>query len=202
MSYFVTAIGTDSGKTLISAILTEAFEMDYWKPIQAGTPGDSETVRSLISNPVTTIFQERYFLKIPASPHAAARSEGLTLNLDDFSLPESNNLIVEGAGGLLVPLNDNDTMLDLIKTLNIPLILVCNLYLGSINHSLLTCEVLKMNDIKVRGIIFNGIPNEESERVIESKSGYEVLFRLPQMENINKDLVSDIASDLRKKITL
>src|SRR4051812_35331298 len=105
MNYFVTGIDTDSGKTLISAILCEALQADYWKPVQAGFPRDSDTVKSLISNPITKIHPEKYLLKTPASPHASARIDGVEIVLENFILPLTNNqLIIEGAGGCLVPL--------------------------------------------------------------------------------------------------
>src|SRR6186997_2375007 len=107
MRYFVTAIDIDSGKTLVSAILCEALQADYWKPVQAGLPRDSDTVRELVSNPLTKVHPERYLLRTPASPHAAAKLDGIEIKLQDFKIPVTNNtLIIEGAGGCLVPLND------------------------------------------------------------------------------------------------
>ena len=116
--YFVTAIGTDSGKTLFSAILTEALKADYWKPVQSGEPADSRTVETLISNTETRILEERYFLKTPASPHASAAIDGVSVKVADFELPDTDrNLVVEGAGGLLVPINNEETIADIIKAL-------------------------------------------------------------------------------------
>ncbi len=200
MKYFVTAIGTDSGKTLISAILAEAFGMDYWKPIQAGAPGDTETIRNLVSTSSIQFHPERYFLKMPASPHDAARAEGIEIDLEDFKLPNTENLLVEGAGGLLVPINDEVTMLDLVKHLGLPVIVVSNLYLGSINHSLLTVEELKRHEVPVRGIIFNGEVNKESERIIEKKSGWEVLMRLRPQRRVDRETVKQLAGELRNNI--
>ena len=197
MNYFITAIGTDSGKTLISSILVEALKADYWKPVQAGMPTDSETVRALISNKLTKIHPETHLLKIPASPHAAAKFEHLSIQLDDFVLPETAaDVIIEGAGGVLVPLNDQDFVIDIAVALETPVILIANLYLGSINHTLLTVDYLKRNDIAVKGIIFNGESNLESERIIKKHSGYKVLLRLPKLGLVNKEVVEYWADEL------
>lgn len=197
MNYFITAIGTDSGKTLISSILVEALKADYWKPVQAGMPTDSETVRALISNKLTKIHPETHLLKIPASPHAAAKFEHLSIQLDDFVLPETAaDVIIEGAGGVLVPLNDQDFVIDIAVALETPVILIANLYLGSINHTLLTVDYLKRNDIAVKGIIFNGESNLKSERIIEKHSGYKVLLRLPKLGLVNKEVVEYWADEL------
>ena len=197
MNYFVTAIGTDSGKSLVSSILVEALKADYWKPVQAGTPGDTETVESLVSNSITKFHRETHRLKLPASPHAAAKYEHLHIQLDDFVLPDtSNDLVIEGAGGVLVPLNDQDYVIDLARELDLEIILVSNLYLGSINHTLLTIDYLKRNGFRIKGLIFNGESNPESERIIELKSGYKVLLRLPKLGLINKEVVQYWADEL------
>lgn len=197
MNYFVTAIGTDSGKTLISAIFLEALKADYWKPIQAGEPGDTETVKELVSNEITQFHDETHRLKLPASPHAAAKYEHKTISTIDFILPEtSNDLIIEGAGGVMVPINDHEFVIDIAKNLGAEIILVANLYLGSINHTLLTIDKLKQMNLPVKGIIFNGDSNEESERIIELHSGYPVLLRLPKLSLINKNIIRYWADEL------
>ncbi len=197
MNYFVSAIGTDSGKTLVSAIIVEALKADYWKPVQAGEPGDTETVQELVTNDITTFHPETHRLKLPASPHAAAKYEHKGITLEDFEVPETtNDLIIEGAGGLLVPLNDRDFVIGIAQTLKTPVILVANLYLGSINHTLLSIDYLKRHNIPVKGIIFNGESNFESERIIEKHSGYPVLLRLPKLSLITKEVVSYWADEL------
>lgn len=197
MNYFITAIGTDSGKTLISSILVEALKADYWKPVQAGMPTDTDKVKTLVSNKVSQFHPETHLLKIPASPHASAKFEHLSIQLDDFVLPETDNeIVIEGAGGVLVPLNEEDFVIDIAKELNTPVILVANLYLGSINHTLLTVDYLKRNEIPVMGIIFNGESNEESERIIERHSGYRVLLRLPKLGLVNKEVMQYWADEL------
>ncbi len=152
MNYFITAINTDSGKTLISAILCEALQADYWKPVQAGFPTDSDTLHTLA--PDITIHPEGYRLQMPASPHAAARAEGITITRAGFTLPEtSRDLVIEGAGGCLVPLNDTDFVIDLATWFSAKVILVSNLYLGSINHTLLTYEALRARNLTPAGIM-------------------------------------------------
>lgn len=197
MQYFVTAIGTDSGKTLVSAILTEALSADYWKPVQAGDPTDTERVKELVSNSYTTFHQEAFKLKMPASPHAAAKAEGISLSVEEIGLVQTDNdLVIEGAGGVLVPINDLEFVIDIARQPDTELILVADLYLGSINHTLLTVDYLKRNDFKVKGIIFNGDVNEESERIIEMHSGYRVLLHLPKLGMINPEIVRYWADEL------
>ncbi len=157
---FVTGIGTGIGKTLISAILAKALEADYWKPIQAGYEEgtDSEYVRNTLTGTASVIHPEVYKLKMPASPHIAAREEGITISIQkicDQVPPISRNLIIEGAGGLLVPLNGSEFVADLVKALGAKVILVSRNYLGSINHSLLTARVCREMNLPVMGWIFN-----------------------------------------------
>jgi dethiobiotin synthetase len=198
-NYFVTAIGTDSGKTLISAILCEALQADYWKPIQAGLPKDADRVAELISNPQTKIHPERFLLKTPASPHAAARIDGIEINLDDFTLPQtSNSLIIEGAGGCMVPINENDFVIDLAEKFKIEIILVANLYLGSINHTLLTAYLLQQRKLNVKGIVFNGILNAESEQIILRHTQLKCLLKVGQETEITPNVVVKYATILKQ----
>ena len=165
---FITGIGTGVGKTLVAAIVTEALGAYYWKPVQAGFADgtDSEWVAERISplgpghagdNAGTRVIPEVYKLKLPASPHISAREEGLVISLDKIAevLPAGRPLVIEGAGGLLVPLNDREFVLDLVKRLDATVILVSRNYLGSINHSLLTAEVCRNHGLRVAGWIFN-----------------------------------------------
>ncbi|MEL6537930.1 MAG: dethiobiotin synthase [Bacteroidota bacterium] len=199
--YFVTAIGTDSGKTLISAILTQAVEGDYWKPIQAGLPRDTDTVQNLLVGEETNCFEEAYLLHTPCSPHEAAAIDGITIRIPEVKAPETDRtLVVEGAGGMLVPLNDEDMVIDLAAHLNCEVILVSNLYLGSINHTLLTVSELKRRGLPVKGIIFNGPSNPESERIILHHAGWPCLLRIPQLEEVTPTVVLQYADILREKL--
>ena len=194
----VAGIGTEIGKTVSSAILVEHLHADYWKPIQSGFPEDSDvrTIRELTS--VNSTFHPSvYNLKAPLSPHTAAELEGLTINLDEFTLPEtSNQLVVELAGGLLVPINDQETNLDLIKKLKLPVVLISKNYLGSINHTLLSVELLRQHQIEVLGLIINGQPNPSGEKFIENYSNLPVICRINQEAIINKDLIQKYAASV------
>jgi dethiobiotin synthetase len=198
MNYFVTGIDTDSGKTLVSAILCQALQADYWKPVQAGLPRDADTVKNLTNNSVR-IFPEAYILKTPASPHAAAALDGVTIELAKFIAPDTeHDLIIEGAGGCLVPLNDTDFVIDIAPEVADAVILVADLYLGSINHTLLTVEALKKRELPVKGIIFNGKSNSESERIILHHSGLPCLLRITPEENIDHETVKRYAEQLKE----
>lgn len=191
-NYFVTGIGTNIGKTIVSAILTEALEADYWKPIQAGDleHTDSFKVKDLISNSTTKIHPEAYRLNKPMSPHAAAKFDNITIDLEKIELPKTTNkLIIEGAGGLMVPLNNKDLIIDLIKKLDVEVILVSQNYLGSINHTLLSLESLKVRKLKVKGVIFNGNPNLETENYILNYSGVRCLGRIDEHKQLTKEVI-------------
>lgn len=198
-AYFVTAIGTDSGKTLVCAVLAEALGADYWKPVQAGFPRDTDTVKSLVSRTDITFHPETYLLQMPASPHLSAASEGVVIDPKKITLPEINNLvIVEGAGGLMVPLTDDFFIADLIERLNIPLILVANTYLGSINHTLLTIREIQRRNLKVEGIIFNGEDNRSTKEIILKQSGYRLLGEIFPEKIISQEVVKRYAETFRK----
>ncbi len=193
--YFVTGIGTDVGKTVVSAILTEALQADYWKPIQAGDldNSDSHKIEKLISNKKSKIHPSIYNLNTPASPHYAAEVDGLKIEIDKIKLPHTDNkLIIEGAGGVLVPLNDQDFIVDLIKP-DYKVIVVSRNYLGSINHTLLTLEVLINRGISIFGIIFNGEANPSTEQIILNKTGVSLLAKIPLMPIVNQKTVSESA---------
>jgi dethiobiotin synthetase len=188
-SLFVTGIGTGIGKTIVSAVLTEKLNADYWKPVQSGDLNDSDTlkVKSLISNEQSVFHSETYRLTQPYSPHKSAAIDGIEIDMDKFISPKTtNNLIIEGAGGLMVPLNDQFLMIDLIKKLNVSVVLVSQNYLGSINHTLLSVAILKQYDIDIAGIIFNGKTDANSESYILHYTGVKLLGRLPEMEVIAK----------------
>jgi len=195
---FITGIGTDVGKTIVSAIVTEALQANYWKPIQAGfeTGTDAETVQKLTSLPKEKFHNEVYKLNMPASPHIAAREEGITISIDKIDkayqlLPRP--LVIEGAGGLLVPINNDEFVIDIIKKLKASVILVSRNYLGSINHSLLTAAICKQNNISVLGWIFNDqYLNYESE--IVEWSGYPKIGSIPLATSLNQQFVQQQAA--------
>ncbi len=195
--YFVTAIGTDSGKTVVSAIIAQALQADYWKPIQSGLPRDTDTVMTLVHNLRSVFHREAYLLSIPISPHAAARLEEIEIHMANIEVPTTDNaLVIEGAGGVLVPLNDEHFVIDLIPRLDAEVILVANIYLGSINHTLLTISELKRRRINVKGIVFNGPENNESERIILKHSGYKRLLRVNQEKAITPEVIERYARKL------
>lgn len=193
---FITGIGTDVGKTVAAAILAEALKADYWKPVQAGSleNTDSDFVRRMISNSVSVIHPERYRLTQPMSPHAAAKIDGVRIRLKDFKLPETQNtLIIEGAGGILVPLSDSKFVVDLIEKLKTEVVIVVRNYLGSINHSLLTIDCARNRKLALAGIIFNGEPNAASEEIILQYSKLPVLGRIRQEVEVNGEMVQTYA---------
>ena len=203
MNYFVTGIGTDVGKTIVSAIMVEALEADYWKPIQCGLPRDTDTVASLVSSDNSNFYEEAHFLDEPASPHQAAYHQGLNLKLTDIALPKTNkDLIIEGAGGIMVPINEQEFMLDLIKKFADRVILVASLYLGSINHSLLSVDILRRHHIKIGGIVFNGPRNKHSESIVKSYSGAAGLLHLEPNSKIDGQTIKKWAQILSKKLPL
>lgn len=196
--YFVTGIGTEIGKTVTSAVLTEHLKADYWKPIQSGDLHDSDTmkVEGLISNNKTRFHPEAYRLTQPFSPHYSAQLDGVEINLDAIVSPQTkNNLIVEGAGGLMVPLNEKDLMIDLIQKLGLEVILVSKNYLGSINHTLLSVEALRSRNIVIKGIVFNGEANEASESIINKMTGLNVIAHIPVLESVSKESIKQVAEN-------
>ncbi|WP_316784354.1 dethiobiotin synthase [Pedobacter frigiditerrae] len=198
-NYFVTGIGTGIGKTIVSAIITEKLNADYWKPIQSGDleQSDSLAIERLISNDKTKIHPETYRLNNPLSPHLSAKIDGIEIKLNQFILPETqNNLIVEGAGGLMVPLNNKELILDLIKYLNLEVILISQNYLGSINHTLLTLNTLKQHNISIKGIIFNGEANSESESYILNYTGISLLGNIPVLKALDKTSIVEAGKNI------
>lgn len=200
--FFITGIGTDVGKTIVSAIVVEALKADYWKPIQAGDLewSDTHKVKNLVANSTSQFFDNAYALKHPMSPHAAAEIEGIEIEVNKIKEPQtSNHLVIEGAGGLLVPLNNKDTILDLIKE-DYQVIVVSRNYLGSINHTLLTIELLKREGKQIAGIIFNGEENKATQEIIAKKTGVKILGRVEWMEEVNSNRISDIALQFSDEI--
>jgi dethiobiotin synthetase len=189
--YFITGIGTDVGKTVASAIVVEALLADYWKPIQAGdlNNSDSHFIKSKVESQKSKVFENAYKLNTPCSPHLAAEIDGITIDLSKIIEPKTeNNLVIEGAGGIYVPLNDNDCVLDLIKP-EYKIIVVSRHYLGSINHTLLTFEALKNRGFKNIGIIFNGNENQATESIILKKTNAKFLGRIKDEPYFDRNVI-------------
>lgn len=205
----ITGIGTDIGKTLVAAIVTEALGADYWKPVQAGyeTGTDAQTVASLISNPDTVIHKESYCLSMPASPHIAAEKEGVEIDLfklkkDCKNIVDSighKPLVVEGAGGLLVPLNKKETVADLAKAIEARVILVSRNYLGSINHSRLTAAYCQQARLNISGWIFNDQYLDYEKEIVEW-TGYPSLGTIAYLERKDPETIRVYADRLRESL--
>ncbi len=197
MSHFViTGIGTNIGKTVVSAILCNALKADYWKPIQAGNLDelDSDLVRLL--SPLSFIHKENELLKEPMSPHEAARLEGKKLTIDSFQIPAfSSTTLIEGAGGVMVPINDDGLCyIDVFKQWNFPVYVVVSHYLGSINHSLLTLHILSQKQIPIAGIIINGHRNEASERAIATQFPSIKMTFIPHLDDFSLETIQKTAT--------
>jgi dethiobiotin synthetase len=194
--YFVTGIDTDAGKSVVCALLIESLQAGYWKPIQAGTPTDSDFIRKMTSANIK-IHEEGIFLKHPMSPHASAEKENRIINIDQLQLPVTQNtLIIEGAGGIMVPINDSELVIDIASKMDLEVILVSKNYLGSINHTLLSIAYLKEHNFKVSGIIFNGQHTPSSENYILKHSGLKCIARVPEISNINLESIKQLAKEL------
>jgi dethiobiotin synthetase len=197
--YIVTGIGTDVGKTVVSAILSEALKATYWKPIQAGDLDNSDSIKV---NKWTTdnvnVLEERFRLNSPMSPHAAAAIDGIEIQIKDIQKPATEgNLIIEGAGGIMVPINEKgDTYLDVFEELKLPVIIISKNYLGSINHTLMTIEMIQSRGIEIKGIIFSGISNEATESIILSKTKLKCLARIPEATEVNAEFIQTQAKQI------
>lgn len=200
-TYFITGVSTDVGKTIVSAILTEALEADYWKPIQAGDLDNCDTkkVQQLVSNSKSKFHANSYALKTPMSPHAAADIDGIEIEIDNIKPPKTeNNLVIEGAGGLLVPINDNHTILDLIKS-DYKVFVVSRHYLGSINHTLLTVQALKAKGLDV-SIIYSGNEHPSTEEIIKKMTQVPVIGRIEEEPYFDKNVIKEYAVMFKDKL--
>ena len=191
-NFFISGIGTDVGKTLVSKILCRVLHADYWKPMQSGELHDldSEKVATIQQFPFQ-VFLERYLFSKPLSPHAAASFDGISVELTDFKIPHTErNLIIEGAGGLHVPINQRgDCIIDLVAYFEVPTVLVSRHYLGSINHTLLSINALRQRNIPITGIVFVGNSLPETEEIIMRISEIPVLARIPHFESLTDDAI-------------
>ncbi|GBR43690.1 dethiobiotin synthase [Neokomagataea thailandica] len=191
---FVTGTDTGIGKTLTSAILTTAWQATYWKPLQTGLneeEGDSPTVSRLANLTPERLIPPAYALQEPLAPSAAAALEGIHIDPDRLTLPNvAAPLVVEGAGGVMVPVYDDVLMIDLMVRFALPVVLVARSGLGTINHSLLTIEALKQRGIEILGVVFSGKENPDNMRMIEHFSGVRTLFTVPHIAHISPQSVT------------
>ena len=195
----VAGIGTEVGKTVASAVLVETLKADYWKPVQSGalTDSDTNTVRQLVSNSVSQFHPEAYRLSQPLSPHAAAELDGVTIKLENIKPPKTDNaLIIELAGGLMVPLNNQQLNIDLVQHLGLPVVLVSRNYLGSINHTLLSVEACRSRNISLMGILFNGPAIPATEAFILNYTRLPCIGRIGQEDILTKEVVRRYAATL------
>lgn len=201
-TFFITGSSTAVGKTIASAIITEALAADYWKPIQAGELDNTDThkVARLVSSEKITFHKSAFNLTGFMSPHAAAEIDKVVISAKTIKRPATKkDLVIEGAGGLMVPLNDKETIADLIKPSD-KVIVVSRHYLGSINHTLMTIEALKQRKLDVFGILFSGDPNPATEQIIEKMSGAFILGRIEEEPYFDQNVVKEYAEKLKKII--
>jgi dethiobiotin synthetase len=194
--FIVAGIGTEIGKTVVSAILTAGLKADYWKPVQSGdlATGDAYWIRKWV--PSAVVHPSTYALTQPLSPHSAAEIDGITIELKAFEIPTDQTLIIELAGGIMVPLNDRETNLDLIQHLQLPVILVSKNYLGSINHTLLTYELLKQHRVPMAGIVFNGPENPSGEKFILNHTGLPLVLRVNTENELNEAVIASYSDKI------
>ena len=199
-TFILTGTDTGIGKTTVAAMLTLALDALYWKPIQAGTEQagtgggtDTQRVQALTGMPAEHFLSERYVLQHPLSPHRAAELDNLEIDTDNFPIPHTDKtLIIEGAGGLLVPLTRQKLQVDLFAAWNVPLILCARTGLGTINHTLLSMEALRRRDMRLHGLIFVGDENADNMRTIADFSGVRVLGHMPILNVIDRAALSHV----------
>jgi malonyl-CoA O-methyltransferase len=195
---FVTGTDTGIGKTVVSACLARAWQAGYWKPVQTGrTTGDDDTatVAALAGLPTQRIFAPAYALQAPLSPHAAAELEGIRISMDGMAPPETAHpLVVEGAGGVYVPLNDRDFMIDLMARLALPVVLVARSTLGTINHTLLSLAALRARGLLIAGVVLNGPPNAGNRAAIERFGQVRIVAELARIDPLDAAAIERLAA--------
>ncbi len=194
-SFIICGTDTNVGKTVLSSLLMAAHdELYYWKPIQSGLEEetDSETVRRLSGVDNSRILPEAYKLQRPLSPHLSARLDGITLDRKNLQLPNERPLIVETAGGVLVPINDELLQIELIKRWNLPVLIASRTTLGTISHTLLTIKALRDHAIEIAGVVLLGVPNEENKKAIEQYGKVGVLATIPPMQTIDRATLREV----------
>ncbi len=201
MDIFITGIGTDVGKTIASAVFVEALQADYFKPVQAGDLhySDTDKVKELVDHGESRFYPNAYALKTPMSPHAAADIDNVKINIDHIKRPSTNaHLVIEGAGGLMVPINHQECILDLIKPTD-KVILVSRHYLGSINHTLLSHKLLTQRNID-HEFLFIGDEHPTTEAIIEKMTGKKAIGRIPNLKELNTKAIRSVADRLKPKM--
>ncbi len=202
-SIAIAGIHTGIGKTIASAVLAEALHADYWKPVQAGSLDntDSIIVKDLIQDGAKRVHREAILLTAPKSPHAAAKEDNVEVDYTKFAWPHTDKLLLlETAGGILSPMNDHATMADFIQYFNLPTLLISNNYLGSINHTLLSIELMKKRGIKILGLVMNGERNTSSEDFIEQYGAVPIIARIPFFETLNTETLKQCALEIRNSL--
>lgn len=200
--YFVTGISTDVGKTVVAAVIAEALGADYWKPVQAGDLHNTDTdkVRRWLSNGKQRCHPSSFALNTPMSPHAAADIDGVSISVKDFVRPQSDKpLVVEGAGGLLVPINHSKTVADLILSTD-RVIVVSRHYLGSINHTLLTVEALRQRGHEIAGLVFVGEEHPTTEEIILKMAKVPLIGRMDWEPFIDHNVIKEYADRFREQL--
>ena len=193
--FFVTGTDTGVGKTLVSLGLCLKSNGDYWKPIQTGTPTDTDYIRQFL--PQEKIHKSSFQFKEPLSPNQSANLEKKSIDLNQVKYPTSSFLITEGIGGVLVPLNKKQTVLNLIKQSNLPTIVVARSGLGTLNHTLLTLEVLKKHDIPIKGLVLSGLLHPQNKKDLEFWGGVPVILELTHLKEITKSNLMKIFQNIK-----
>ena len=201
MRIFVTSIDTNVGKTVCSSILCAGLGYDYWKPVQCGDLDFSDSMKVKSYSPLTKVHAESFQLNAPMSPHEAAKLENMDISINDFKLPKSEEIIIEGAGGVMVPLNYKGNMIvELASVFEAKVIIVFKNYLGSINHTLLTIDKVKSVGLDVLGLLVVGDEVISSERIIEDATQMNIIARIPMVDRINQKWVKEQGIKVKNKL--
>jgi dethiobiotin synthase len=192
---FITGTDTGVGKTLLSSLLVAALDREYWKPIQTGASEgtDRETVVRLAGIPTHRAHPEAYIFEPPVSPHLAAQWKGIEIDIDRIQRPSSSKaIIIEGAGGILVPINSRHFMSDLARHLGASLVVASRTALGTINHTLLTLNAIRNADLKIAGVVMIGEENNDNRRAVEQYGNAPVIGWIPRLERIDRETLQTV----------
>ena len=201
MRIFVTSIDTNVGKTVCSSILCAGLGYDYWKPVQCGDLDFSDSMKVKSYSPLTKVHAESFQLNAPMSPHEAAKLESMDISINDFKLPKSEEIIIEGAGGVMVPLNYKGNMIvELASMFKAKVIIVFKNYLGSINHTLLTIDKVKSVGLDILGLLVVGDEVTSSERIIEDATQMNIIARIPIVDRVNQKWVKEQGFKVKNKL--